>query len=164
MFRTKYRGWVIVVAVALLGGMGFPVFSEVIFQDNFDQGSGNITNSVPFLDVQGNGWQILPVGKKAVDLDGNGHCFNADITLGAAAINIIPIGPHGSMTLTATLQLPTGTSQWIGLGFANTAQSLDNPAGQSGPWIRVNNDGSIFFYGGTAANNPSRVQGAWTNN
>ncbi len=160
----KYRRWLTVMVIVLLAGVGFSAFSEVIFQDSFDQGSGNITNSVPFLDVQGNGWQILPVGKKSVDLDGNGHCFNAATTLGAAAINIIPIGPHGSMTLTATLHLPTGTSQWIGLGFANTAQSLDNPTGQSGPWIRVNNDGSIFFYGGTAANNPSRVQGAWTNN
>jgi hypothetical protein len=164
MFRTKYRRWLTVMVTVWVFGVGFRAFSEVIFQDSFDQGSGNITNSVPFLDVQGNGWQILPVGKKSVDLDGNGHCFNAATTLGAAAISIIPIGPHGSMTLTATLQLPTGTSQWIGLGFANTAQSLDNPAGQSGPWIRVNNDGSIFFYGGAAANNPNRLQGAWTNN
>ncbi len=164
MPQIKYRLLLAVLATALLWCENSTVFGEIVFQDNFDQGSGNITNSPPFLDVQGNGWQVLPIGGKAVALDGNGHCFNAVTALGAAAINIIPIGPHGSMTLTATLQLPTTNSQWVGLGFANTVQSLDNPAGQSGPWIRVNNDGSIIFYGGVGASNPTHFSGAWTNN
>ena len=31
--------------------------AEVVFQDFFTQPSGNITNSVPWIDVEGNGWQ-----------------------------------------------------------------------------------------------------------
>jgi len=164
MLQIKHRSLLAVLVTALLAWRSSTVFSEIIFQDSFNQGSGSITNSIPFIDVQGNGWQILPLGQKAVVMDGNGHCFNAAVALGASAINIIPIGPHGSMTLTATLQLPTTNSQWVGLGFANTVQSLDNPAGQSGPWIRVNNDGSIVFYGGIGVSNPTQVPGAWTNN
>jgi hypothetical protein len=164
MLQIKYRSLLAVLAIALLWSENSTTFGEIIFQDYFSQGSGNITNSVPFIDVQGNGWQILPIGQKAVALDGNGHCFNAATALGASAISMIPIGPHGSMTLTTTLQLPTTNSQWVGLGFANTLQSLDNPAGQSGPWIRVNNDGSIIFYGGIGVSNPTRISAAWTNN
>jgi len=163
IFLRNGRRFLTAGATFWLCWLNSSVFSEIVFQDSFDHGSGNITNSVPFIDVQGNGWQILPVGNKAINLDSNGHVFNAATTIGVAAVPLIPIGPDGSMTITATLQLPTGASQWIGFGLASNAQTLDIQTSQNGPWIRVNNDGSFILYGGSGAQNPYRVPNAWTN-
>ncbi len=151
------------MAIFCLCWQNSPVFGEIVFQDYFDHDSGSITNSVPYIDVQGSGWQILPVGNKAINLDGNGHVFNTSTTIGVAAVALIPIGPDGSMAITATLKLPTGASQWIGFGLASNAQSLDLQTSPNGPWIRVNNDGSLILYGGSGAQNPYRVTDAWTN-
>ena len=62
------------------------------------------------------------------------------------------------------MQLPPGTLHWIAFGFANGNEAFTNSGSQSGPWIRVNNDGSIILYGGAGTNNPNPVPDAWLNN
>ena len=110
--------WLAIVAVFSLCWMKPCASAEIIFGDSFDQAAGNVTNSTPFLDVQGDGWQI-PSGANPLDSDGQGHLFAAATAGGAASVPLIPIGPHGVMTATATMQLPPGTLHWIGFGFAN---------------------------------------------
>ncbi len=139
------------------------VGAEIIFHDSFTGGMGNVTNSTPFLDVQGDGWQ-MPPGANPLDSDGQGHLFAVSAAGGAASVALIPIGPHGLMTAAATMQLPPGTLHWIGFGFANGNETFTNPGSQSGPWVRVNNDGSIVFYGGAGTNDPNPVPDAWLNN
>lgn len=136
--------------------------SEIIFGDNFNQPAGNITNSVPFLDVQGQGWQLAPA-RSPFFLDGHGHILDTGTSGAVACLPVIPIGPHGSMTLTATLQIPQDATQWIGMGFANSNTVLIGSGSKSGPWVQVNGGGGITFYGGTGANNPLTVSNAFVN-
>ncbi|HEY4414416.1 MAG TPA: hypothetical protein VGO57_01895 [Verrucomicrobiae bacterium] len=136
--------------------------AEIIFQDSFAQTAGSVTNSIPALDVEGNGWQITAPDSGLVT-DGQGHLSAATTNGGAAGIQLIPIGPHGFMTVTATVHLPTNSAEWIGFGFGNTNQFLASDASQSGPWVKVQGDGAITLYGGTGTNNPIQVPGAYTN-
>ncbi len=76
---------------------------------------------------------------------------------------LTPIGPFGRLIATVTLQLPTSGVNWIGVGFGNGNQPLASPASLSGPWVRVNNDGSINFYGGANTNRPILLPNAYTN-
>ncbi len=150
------------VAMTLFCRLGSSAVGEIVFQDSFGHGSGNITNSIPFLDVQGDGWQTPP-GAGALSSDGEGQLFDAATGGGAASVVLIPMGPHGSMTLTATMQLPTNSANWIGIGFANASQTLSDSQSQSGPWLKVNSDGSVVFYGGAGQANPNTFPNAWTN-
>ena len=93
---------------------------EIIFQDFFTSPAGNLTNNTPWIDVQGNGWQTGGAASQLF-LDGSGHVYNAAANAGTAAgVPMIPIGPHGSMTASALVHLPTNSTEWIGIGFANS--------------------------------------------
>ena len=46
---------------------------------------GNVSNSVPWIDVEGKGWQA---GGTAVALDGNGHIYDSAAGPAAAGIQI----------------------------------------------------------------------------
>lgn len=135
---------------------------EIIFQDNFAQPAGSVTNSVPAIDVQGQGWQ-LPPGRSAFYLDGHGHISDTGTNGAVACVPLIPIGPHGLMTLTAMIQLPTDPTQWFGMGLANSNTVLIGSGSQSGPWVRIYGGGEIILYGGTGANNPLTVSNAFVN-
>src|ERR1700722_3574412 len=94
--------------------------AEIVFQDFFTQPATNVTNSVPWIDVEGNGWQCGAANSQLA-LDGSGHLYNSAPSAGATAgVQLIPIGPHGSMTASATIQLPTGFNEWIGMGFGKS--------------------------------------------
>src|SRR4029077_2503069 len=83
-----------------------PASAEFVFQDFFTEPARNITNSVPWIDVEGTGWQSAAVPSHLV-LDGHGHLYNAAANAGAAAgIQLVPIGPHGSMTAFTTMEFP----------------------------------------------------------
>ena len=147
----------------LVGIAKVKVSAEVVFQDFFTQPAGNITNSIPWIDVEGNGWQS-GAAPSQLALDGNGHLYNAAPSAGATAgVQLVPIGPHGSMTASAMMQLPMGFNEWIGMGFASSNQFLAAPASGSGPWIQVSGTGTITLYGGAAINNPVSVPNAFTN-
>jgi len=138
--------------------------AEVVFQDFYSQPATNITNSNPWIDVEGNGWQSGPTPTQ-LTTDGSGHLYNAAPSAGAeAGVQLIPIGPHGSMTASALMQLPTGFNEWIGMGFGSSNQFLTAPASGSGPWIQVFGNGTITLYGGAALNNSVSVPNAFTNN
>ena len=138
--------------------------AEVVFQDFFTEPAGNITNSVPWIDVEGNGWQSGPTASQLAT-DGSGHLYNAAASAGATAgVQLIPIGPHGSMTASALMQLPMGFNEWIGLGFGSSNQFLAAPASGSGPWMQVFGTGTVTLYGGAALNNPVSMPNAFTNN
>jgi hypothetical protein len=142
--------------------------AEIIFQDSFvNVASGNVagnsvTNSVPFIDVEGNGWQVQSPATPLY-LDGHGHLYDTAASGGTAMVALTPIGPHGRLAATATLQLPTGSANWIGMGFENENKSLTQSDSLSGPWVRVNNNGLIIFYGGSNTNNPVLFSNAFTN-
>lgn len=136
--------------------------AEIIFQDGFAGPAGSITSSVPAIDVEGQGWQTAPQ-RAPFYLDGHSHISDTGTTGAVACVPLIPIGPHGSMTLTATVQLPTDPTQWIGMGFANTNNVLIGSGSKSGPWIRIDGGGGIILYGGTGANNPLTVSNAFVN-
>lgn len=169
MNKSPWRSWpcpllVLVLALSLKpAGRG-----EIIFQDFFGNVGGgvpagaNVSNSVPFIDVEGDGWQVPPAATP-LSLDGQGHLFNASTSSGSATVALTPIGPHGCLTATAMLQLPTTGVNWIGMGFGENNQSLAGSVSLSGPWVRVNNDGSMIFYGGANTNNPIPFQNAFTN-
>jgi hypothetical protein len=135
--------------------------AEIIFQDWLSS-AGNITNSVPFIDVEGDSWQLVPQSASVL-VDGQGHASDAAATPASAAIELIPIGPFGSMTITATLQLPVGPSNWIGMGFAGGLESLDGVTNQSGPWLKVVNTGTAILYGGPATNDSTNLPNAYVN-
>ena len=136
---------------------------EIIFQDFFTEPAGNITNSVPWIDVEGNGWQ--PGGPASqLALDGNGHIYSTATNAGAmAGVQLVPIGPHGSFTATATMQLPTGSGESIDLGFSGSNQFLTAAGGGSGPWIQVVANGNINFFGGPGLSNETSAVKAFTN-
>jgi hypothetical protein len=139
------------------------VSAEVVFQDFFTQPAANVTNSVPWIDVEGNGWQSGSAASQLA-LDGSGHLYNAAASAGeTVGVQLVPIGPHGSMTASAVMQLPTGFNEWIGMGFANSNQFLAAPASGSGPWIQVFGTGTVTLYGGAALNNPVSAPNAFTN-
>jgi hypothetical protein len=137
--------------------------AEVVFQDFFTQPSGNITNSAPWIDVEGNGWQSGAAASQLA-LDGSGHLYNAAVSAGTTAgVQLVPIGPHGLMMASALVQLPTGSTEWIGMGFGNSNQFLTSPASGSGPWIQVFGTGAVTLYAGTGLDNPVTVPNAFTN-
>lgn len=151
------------LAFVLVGIAAVNVSAEVVFQDFFTQPAGNISNSIPWIDVEGNGWQSGAVPSQLA-LDGSGHLYNAAPGAGATAgVQLVPIGPHGSMTASAMMQFPTGFNEWIGMGFGNSNQFLASPASGSGPWVQVFGTGTVTLYGGTALNNPVSMLNAFTN-
>jgi hypothetical protein len=137
--------------------------AEIVFQDFFTQPATNVTNSLPWIDVEGSGWQS-GVAPSQLALDGSGHLYNTAVSAGAAAgVQLVPIGPHGSMTASAIVQLPTGSTEWVGMGFGNSNQFLTAAAGGSGPWIQASGTGAITLYGGAGLNNPVSASNAFTN-
>jgi hypothetical protein len=145
--------------IALFVALGAP--AEIVFQDFFTQPAGSVTASVPWIDVQGGGWQLGSVMSQ-LDTDGNGHLYNAATNAGAAAsAQLIPIGPHGSLTAQATMDLPIGSPEWIGMGFGNANEFLT--ASSTGPWVQVQGTGAITLYGGTGLSNPIVAPNAFTN-
>ena len=90
--------------------------AEVVFQDFFTHLAGNITNSVPWVDVQGGGWQSGPAPSQLA-LDGSGHVYNGAASAGSeAGVLLIPNGPFGSMTISALMKLPVGNTECIAEG------------------------------------------------
>lgn len=157
----RYAVACLIAAILLLFGIE-PARAEIIFQDGFTEGSGAVTNSVPAIDVEGDGWQTVPL-RAPFYLDGHSHISDIGTTGAVACVPLIPIGPHGSMTLSATIQIPTDPSQWIGMGFANADTVLVGSGSKSGPWIRIDGGGGIILYGGSGANNPLTVSNAFVN-
>ena len=149
-------------AVVLAGVATVNASAEIVLQDFFSQPAGNVTNSVPWIDVQGNGWEVgSPPSELA--LDGNGHLFNGAANAAAGAgIRLVPIGPHGSMTASAVVQLPAGSGESFDMGFGTSNQFLTATASGSGPWIQVFGFGTINFYGGVALNNSVTLPNAFT--
>jgi hypothetical protein len=151
------------LTVVLTGVAAVNVSAEIVFQDFFTQSATNVTNSVPWINVEGTGWQSASAASQLA-LDGSGHLYNAAANAGAAAgVQLIPIGPHGSMTASATVQLPTGFNEWIGMGFGNSNQFLTSSNSGSGPWMQVFGTGTIDFYGGAGQSNQVIVPHAFTN-
>ena len=138
--------------------------AEIVFQDFFAQPAGNITGSVPWIDVEGNGWQSGATAS-GLAVDGNGHLYNGAANAGAAAgVQLIPIGPHGLMTASALMQLPAGSTEWIGMGFGNSNGFLTASASGSGPWVQVLGTGAIALYGGAGLNHAVIEPNAFGNN
>ena len=75
----------VLLAVVLAGVTSVNVSAEVVFQDFFAQPATNITNSVPWIDVEGNGWQS-GVANSLLALDGSGHIYNVAASAGAAEL------------------------------------------------------------------------------
>jgi hypothetical protein len=150
--------------VVLLAGIAWAkVSAEIVFQDFFTQPAANVTNSVPWIDVQGKGWQS-GAATSQLALDGSGHLYNAALNApGTAGVQLVPIGPHGSLTATAMVQLPMGSTESIDMGFCNTNQFLTASASGSGPWIQVFGTGTINFCGGPGLSNQATLPNAFTN-
>ena len=161
--REAVSDLVLVLLLAMALGIATSVSGEVVFQDFFAQAAGSVTNSVPWVDVEGSGWQSGATASQLA-LDGSGHVYNAAASAGAAAgVQLVPIGPHGSLTASATVQLPTGSTEWIGIGFANSSLFLSATGSGSGPWLQVQGNGSMTLFGGAGLNNPTTVPNAFTN-
>ena len=155
-----HRAFLAVVLTGLAGQRGL---AEVVFQDFFTQPAGNITNSVPWIDVEGNGWQS-GASASQLALDGSGHVYNSAASAGTAVgVPLIPIGPHGSMTASALVELPVGSAEWVGIGFANSNLFLSADGSGSGPWLEVQGNGNMTLYGGAGLNNAATVPNAFTN-
>lgn len=138
-------------------------WGEIVFQDFFTASAGNLTNSTPWIDVRGNGWQTGGAASQLF-LDGSGHVYNAAASAGTAAgVPMIPIGPHGSLTASASVKLPTNSAEWVGLGFASSNQFLAVTGSGSGPWLQVLGNGTMILYGGAGLNNVATVPNAFTN-
>ena len=151
------------VAVVLASPKGRNASAVVVFQDFFTQPATNVANTIPCINVEGNGW-LAGAAASQLALDGSGHLYNAAANAGAAAgVQLVPIGPHGSLTASATMQLPAGLTEWIGMGFGTSNQFLTAPASGSGPWIQVLGTGAITLYGGADLNNPVTAPHAFTN-
>ena len=155
--REAVSDLVLVLLQAMALGIATPESGEVVVQDFFTQAAGSVTNSVPWVDVQGSGWQS-GVSVSQLVLDGSGHLYNAAASAEAAAgVQLVPIGPHGSLTVSATVQLPKGSTEWVGIGFANSNLFLSATGSGSGPWLQVQGNGSMTLFGGAGLNNPTTV-------
>jgi len=151
------------LAVLLLGFAGGRARAEIIFQDFFTQPAGNIASSSPWINVEGYGWQVGG-NNSQVALDGQGHIYNsASNATVAAGIALIPIGPHGSMTASALMQIPAGSTESADLGFGTNNLFLTSAASGSGPWIKVMGNGTVSLYGGPAQDNVTTAVNAFTN-
>jgi hypothetical protein len=151
------------MTLATIGLTELHASAEVVFLDFFTQAAGNITNSVPWIDVQGGGWQPGP-GPSQLLLDGSGHIYNAATNSGTqAGVLLIPNGPHGSMTVSALMKLPVGSTESIAAGFASSNQFLSATASGSGPWVLLQGTGTMTLYGGPGLNNPTVAVNAFTN-
>ena len=151
------------LAILLLCQVLVSSSAEVVFQDYFNQPAGNITNNVPWIDVKGNGWQTGGAASQLL-LDGSGHVYNAAASAGTAAgVPLIPIGPHGSLTASASVKLPANSAEWVGLGFASSNRFLAETGSGSGPWLQVLGNGTMILYGGAGLNNAATVANAFTN-
>ena len=158
------RLWWIWLPVALVVIAALNAPAEIILQDFFTQPAGNVTNSVPWINVEGGGWQSGAANSQLA-LDGNGHLYNSAASATATAgIQLVPIGPHGSMTASALMQLPAGSGESIDMGFADTNGFLTAAANGAGPWIQVFGTGMINLYGGVGLNNLASAPNAFTNN
>jgi hypothetical protein len=147
IIHSRFRRALLVVALANVAAGR--VSAEIVFQDFFTSPAGNITNSVPWIDVQGKGWQAGG-GISQLAMDGNGHLYNsASNAAVAAGVQLIPIGPHGSLTASAIIQLPAGSTESIDLGYCDTNGFLTASASGSGPWVQVLGTGTINYYGTT---------------
>ena len=161
--REAVSDLVLVLLLAMALGIATSVSGEVVFQDFFAQAAGSVTNSVPWVDVEGSGWQS-GASASQLALDGSGHLYNAAASAEAAAgVQLVPIGPHGSLTVSATVQLPKGSTEWVGIGFANSNLFLSATGSGSGPWLQVQGNGSMTLFGGAGLNNPTTVPNAFTN-
>ena len=149
--------------LATTGVTGLHAGGEVVFQDFFTQPAGNITNSIPWIDVQGGGWQSGPAPSQLA-LDGSGHVYNGAANAGTeTGVLLIPNGPFGSMTVSALMKLPVGSTEWIAAGFASSNQFLSASASGSGPWVLMQGTGTMTLYGGPGLNNPTVAVNAFTN-
>ena len=138
--------------------------AEIVFQDFFTQPAGSITNSVPWIDVEGNGWQSDGAASQLA-LDGAGHLYNSATNAGAAAgVQLIPIGPHGSLTATALMELPAGSTESVDMGFGEANGFLTATNSGGGPWVQVKGNGTLVLFGGTGQSNPITAANAFTNN
>ncbi len=137
--------------------------AEVVFQDYFTQPATSITNNVPWIDVKGNGWQTGGAASQLF-LDGSGHVYSAAVSAGTVVgVPLIPIGPHGSMTASALLLLPTNSTESVDLGFANSNLFLTAVGSGSGPWLQVLGNGTMILYGGVGLHNAATVANAFRN-
>jgi hypothetical protein len=151
------------IAALLVGLAGARAHGEIIFQDFFTQPAGNITTSAPWINVEGYGWQTGG-GTSQVALDGQGHIYNSAANAAVAAgIPLIPIGAHGSMTASALMQIPAGSTESADIGFGSANLFLTSSLSGSGPWIKVMGNGTVSLYGGTGQNNVSTIVNAFTN-
>jgi len=152
------------LVVGLAGIVSVNASAEVVFQDFFNPPATNITNSIPWIDVEGNSWQSGALASQLVS-DGNGHVYNSAASAGTAVgVPLIPIGPHGSMTASALVSLPAGSTEWVGIGFANSNLFLSAAGSGSGPWLQLQGNGNLTLYGGAGLNNAATVANAFTNN
>ena len=159
--RPSALAWFLACPLAVAPG---DVWGEIMFQDFFTSPAGNLTNSAPWIDVQGNGWQTGGAVSQLF-LDGSGHVYNAAASAGTAAGGpLIPIGPHGTFTASAQLLLPTNSPEWIGLGFANSNLFLSATGSGSGPWLQISGNGGMTLYDGAGLNNGMTAANAFTNN
>jgi hypothetical protein len=153
----------VLMAALLTGFVGGRAQAEIIFQDFFAQPAGNIATSVPWINVEGYAWQIGG-GNSQVTLDGQGHIYNgASNATVAAGIALVPIGPHGSMTASAFIQIPAGSTESADLGFGSANLFLTSASSGSGPWIKVIGTGTVNLYGGPAQSNVSTAVNGFTN-
>jgi hypothetical protein len=138
--------------------------AEIVFQDFFAQPAGSITDSVPWIDVEGNGWQSGGAATQLA-LDGAGHFYNSATNAGAAAgVQLIPVGPHGSLMATALMELPAGSTESIDMGYGEASGFLTATNSGSGPWVQVKGNGTMVLFGGVGQNNPVTAANAFTNN
>ncbi len=159
--HRNYFTFLFLIGALFLPG-GNRCSAEIIFHDFFSQ-PGNVTNDVPALDVQGVGWRTGS-SSGGLQVDPQGHLYNPLTTArGSAGVQLIPIGRDGSFAVSATLKLPTGSTEWIGFGFGNTNDLLAGAGSKSGPWLQVQGNGTITLYGGSGLNNPTTVTSAYTN-
>ena len=164
IFHLKCTFQSVLLATVLANVTYLNATAEVVFQDFFTQPATNVTNSVPWIDVEGKGWQSGAAASQLV-LDGSGHVYNAAASAGTAAgVPLTPIGPHGSMTASALMKLPTGSTEWIGIGFANSNLFLSANGSGSGPWLQVRGNGALTLYGGAGLDNAATVANAFTDN
>jgi hypothetical protein len=70
---ARFQNVALATAATLLAAVSLR--AEIVFQDTFVQPAGNVTNSVPWLDVQGTGWRS-GASSAGLQTDGAGHLYN----------------------------------------------------------------------------------------
>jgi hypothetical protein len=133
-----------------------------VVEDTFSGSAGSFNGHTPELSPDGNSWMMLG-SAASLDLTGEGQLTQNTSNANGFAFLDLGTAINGQVPIQIEIDIfravrPSYQNGWFGFGFTNTtdvATSSGPPFGNSegGPWLRFQENGAGWIYGGAATNN-----------